>query len=712
MQAKLLSFYPALVLLYHRAPSASVAFVPSIAIGSSSVRCNDSREPTAAILCPLRYQRETSLIDHSPVAVTSDDSVSAVDITSPTTSSRLQLNIHVEESRVHHEINGSTILLAARTIGKVESVNTNNEYNEGECQGYLVQTSDYTYGVHMSCGHDGIDHFASVFHKLLLEFLAIEYELYEEERDRDGTCISKLESLRMIVSLDDVDAKLLRRLEQLGFTPHSTDKLGFGLAQYTPFLNQFTFQHRGTEQGNASLQMIKMLCKRRVSYEFDPPNEDESGTIQNNSSHDVKRSIVSHQKNVLPPSTIERVMEIIDEIKARKWLSTNPDSVDGLPSLHLNLISNGQPLFENETQQCSDGGVTFSQCVTELTNILRPHLYENLLATVKKLTNSTTVEIDDVFVRSYGVLNDEEKETATRYGLSSHYDVTAYITGVMPLDDVSSSGRNGLYTIPQSDERSSGNAALRKFFPLDKGDGVLHTFDVLHGVDVDPKLNKPRTSLIVWFVDKGVADEKETSTIPQSWLRKPEGDCSEFVAAIASEYTDGDKDVGASLKLYLSSASKGNPFAMTALAQMCDDGEVPESEYDKVRGIVSNYNLFNPFSPTKGVGVTAPSCIELAPPLWYRAAIEGGHRVSANSLAVHIMQQYTLNEDEMDEDEQLDALLMASTLFSLVQIQGYDASDSLERLMDVEYTRLRRIGVTEEKFFASPVVQQILSMTV
>ena len=68
----------------------------------------------------------------------------------------------------------------------------------------------------------------------------------------------------------------------------------------------------------------------------------------------------------------------------------------------------------------------------------------------------------------------------------------------------------------------SSHAVLKQFFPLQTGDGVIHSFDVLHGVDMDPSIDLSRTSLIIWFVDRfgncnsnHMRDESEGSEIFQ-----------------------------------------------------------------------------------------------------------------------------------------------------------------------------------------------------
>jgi hypothetical protein len=430
---------------------------------------------------------------------------------------------------------------------------------------------------------------------------------------------------------------------------------------------------------------MKMLSQRRIPYDFSTsiPSED--------------RTIVSLQKNVLSSATVESVMRIIDEIKSKNMLSTNPDSVDGLPSLHLNLISNGRPLFDPDANTDKR---QFAQYVSQLTEMLRPHLYDELLPSVRQLVNSSTVEISDVFIRNYGVLekcsddniNNKQK---TRYSLSPHYDITASTTCVMTLDDTASNGRNGLYTIPRSKVGSTSNAALRKFFPLEMGDGVVHTFDVLHGVDVDPELNKSRTSLIVWFVDTN--DNLRGGEQP--WLKSRDDDITQFVSGLASEVAGND--VAETIEMYLSSAIQGNIFAITSLAQLCHDGKVSESYYERIRSLIPP-NAFLPKAEEK------PNAFrDLANALWYHAAIEGGNRVAQNALAHSIMTHYVSGVSHKDQE---DALLMASILFTMSYSQGCDCLESLEMLLDIECQRLDSMGVKipSETFLHSPVVQVLL----
>jgi len=82
-----------------------------------------------------------------------------------------------------------------------------------------------------------------------------------------------------------------------------------------------------------------------------------------------------------------------------------------------------------------------------------------------------------------------------------HYDSDAYVTMVIPLT-AAADYSGGLYVQPTYDRND------REFIELEAGDAVLHSFDVMHGVDV---LSGERVSLIIWFKSNADACEKKLS---------------------------------------------------------------------------------------------------------------------------------------------------------------------------------------------------------
>jgi hypothetical protein len=266
---------------------------------------------------------------------------------------------------------------------------------------------------------------------------------------------------------------------------------------------QTAIEKAGSEEGAIAIEKLGQLCSQRIPYDFD-----EANTADNI----LQGSVVSAQRQVLPPSTTTSFLHQVQLMEENGWLSTNPDSVDGLPSLHLNLISQGKPLFDSKDKDMD----AFQHGIQRLLEIVQPHIENRLLPNVQKLMNSTDVVVSDVFMRRYG---EDIAGGATRHGISAHYDVYAKVTAVIALDNVAADGRNGLYTTATFAGETSNHASLRRFFPMKSGDAVVHTWDVLHGVDVQPGLD--RTSLIVWFSTKdamadSVAKDEQSNISP--WL--------------------------------------------------------------------------------------------------------------------------------------------------------------------------------------------------
>lgn len=425
----------------------------------------------------------------------------------------------------------------------------------------------------------------------------------------------------------------------------------------------------------------------------------------------------------------------------------------------MHLISNGNPIHEVEEEE--DGGdynddkeeeikvqssstvklinnkeVTYAECTSKIIDILQPYIYDDLLAQVKNITKSPNLEISDVFIRNYGEMiqieeEHQKHERKTRYGLSPHFDVTAYATCVVALDSTATTGKNGLYTIPPvPNNAASASGALHRFFSLAKGDGVLHTYDILHGVDIDPRLN--RTSLVVWFVDRQQRVSPSSfccqGEVNQPWLL--------FVLGLAAERTieeDGTylnlKKAINSLDFFISSAKAGNIFAMSTFGQMCDNELVPDTYYDTIKDILQKQNFCNPFllllendSHNMDLSKTSSSatlfeenlkCKSLTKSLWYHTSVYGGNRVSQISLADELMLEYLMMEkNELNSKQQENILLMAGTLFTMALNQGYDYSirEALERLFDVECERLKRChgyDVSSEEFDSQPVIKML-----
>eukprot|EP00978_Attheya_sp_CCMP212_P048848 scaffold584308_cov51-Attheya_sp.AAC.1 len=433
----------------------------------------------------------------------------------------------------------------------------------------------------------------ALFHTYL--FIEAEQELQQRHQVPPTVPIQLSRQLRVV----DPPSKLEPVLKQFGFQQQTTTSMlvnhnnnkdekeqePLSLWEWNPlrgirFLTEDALTHRGTPRGIRSLLVLGLLSDQRLPHEF---SKIQPQNVQRNNRNDKKATtqssthpvVMERQEQLLSPDIVDKVQEIMRQMTDQSWLSTNLDSVDQHPSLHLNLVSGGQTLFplhsEQEEQQINDEHEEvrlFQTLTNDILNLLREPIYDTLLSRVRHLTNSSTVQVSDIFLRRYGTdiqssrnggQDNNPGELISRFGISAHYDVSACATCVTALDNVGQYGTSGLYTIlaRNNDDAfshsvgTSNHKALRRYFPLSSGDGVVHTWNVLHGVDIIP--NQTRTSLVVWFTDFGSSQSHPhdnpsipTPTISTPWLsanpkhhlnNDENDDIQPFVLAIATEST-------------------------------------------------------------------------------------------------------------------------------------------------------------------------------
>ena len=284
------------------------------------------------------------------------------------------------------------------------------------------------------------------------------------------------------------------------------------------------------------------------------------------------------------------------------------------------------------------------------------------------------------------------------------------VTAVIAMDDVAAKGRNGLFTTEESSgstKRTSNHAALRRFFPLTSGDGVVHTWDVLHGVDVQAGLD--RTSLIVWFTADEALQSSRGSVAP--WLTDRSdletNDVAQFVLASAIESLTPEQsaffesDVSSSdiskrhpCDLYLESASRGNVFALTRLGSLCEDNQLTPDMAVRAKDLLDTLRPV-PKLP-KALQEDNFSPMGLAKRFWLEGATQG-NPLAQMALADEIMMEASSTGDE-------DSLLLAAVLFGLAAQQGNEqASASFMKVMNfvVASSEIQ----TQEEFSMLPATQ-------
>lgn len=477
------------------------------------------------------------------------------------------------------------------------------------------------------------------------------------------------------------------------------------------YYSEMAISHRGEPEGLFAVRILTELCQNRKTYDFE--SHEEKSRLQNNKLD----SVVSRIPTLLSANTTTSFLDTVRLMETNGWLSQNPDSVDGLPSLHLNLVSNGKPKVPLDIKK--EDLTDFEYGTQTLLKLIHHEVYDELLPEVNRLLNSKSITISDVFLRRYG---EEVCGNLSRNGISAHYDVFSRITSVIALDNVGADGRNGLYTthktmsLNSTQELTSTHAALRRFFPLRRGDAVIHSWDVLHGVDVEPGLD--RTSLIVWFQEDDVDTTNEDNTalgIP--WLTNNpnvfEDNVAQFVLASALSSFEGNacddgedevvKILGNELsvcELCLQSAAQENSFALTRIGNLITDGTLSESFLKRAENIVNNMRPLSrlpmPIIDMLSSQDSQKFLIGLAMRFWFEGAVRG------NSSA-----QVTLADSLMVEASQsgdADTRLLAAVLFALAAQQGFEeAPEQLSRVIDFDFAN--QGYETEAEFLASPIVQ-------
>jgi hypothetical protein len=441
--------------------------------------------------------------------------------------------------------------------------------------------------------------------------------------------------------------------------------------------------HRGQPRGFSALEELAALSATRRPFDFDCSNE---GSLSSD------ETVLTRVSGLLHSSVTKEVCQRVQDMQRRGWLSTNPDSVDGEPSFHVNLVSNGQPI--------ACGADEFGMSLQRLIDVVTPCVYQDLLPRVQALVRSTSIQVGDVFIRRYG---HDVLEGKSRRGLSAHYDVYSMITSVIALDDVGAQGTNGLYTTTLNEQGGASNhAALRRFFPLCCGDAVVHTWDVLHGVDVQPNVN--RTSLIVWFTSSDETTLRSRFVAP--WLLNRQHDpAGQFVLASAFEETRSETaEVQQSpFDLYLQSAFSGSAFSLSRLGALCNEGTLSNENLDQAETVLDQVQSNQPLRACI-YNDSLPRSSRLARRFWLEAALRG-NPFAQISLAEEIMvHEGTAERTVGDRVSGRDARLLAAVLFGLAAEQGDEgAMDALGRVVALEVSK--RQALTEVEFEQLPVVK-------
>lgn len=256
---------------------------------------------------------------------------------------------------------------------------------------------------------------------------------------------------------------------------------------------------------------------------------------------------------------------------------------------------------------------------------------------------------------------------------------------------------------------------------------MVHSWDVLHGVDVEAGLD--RTSLIVWFTesnqaqqapDSGSSKEPKENPVSPWLLRHPEqvrnNDVLQFVLASAlSSASPSEKSLALSalghgieneIELYLESASQRNIFALTRMGSLCEEeNALNKGQQERAKVILDQLRPFGQLPQTmqdmfdktqKQQHDSHDVILEMSVRFWLEGSL-GGSPLAQKALADELML-------EASQSGNADLRLLAAVFFALAAQQDDEsAHESLSRVL--EYDLAIRGVETKEDFLASPVVQ-------
>lgn len=336
------------------------------------------------------------------------------------------------------------------------------------------------------------------------------------------TCASHQAAIaRGFCSLDD--GKMYHSDDEYDWDEGMIFNYSVGIHRYTT--SALTLQ--GTKSGNKILEILSYLSKNRRSYDFQKNGGEKSssGTIISTNRQQslpqciidehVHGTIIAKLNGIITRKKVQIINSILNDIKNEDGLCFDPDSVDGLPSLHLSLVADGEILIENvvkDNAEDSDFSTKLERKASKLLDYILPCVNNSILPIVQRILNSTTIQVSDIFLRCYGddyehaadSIKNSRDGGESRLGIPAHYDVFSLATVVIPLDDSAVDGENGLYTLISSDfddrQGVTNHAALRRYFQLQPGDAIFHTWDVQHGVDI-ADYSGTRSSLVIWFTE-------------------------------------------------------------------------------------------------------------------------------------------------------------------------------------------------------------------
>lgn len=233
--------------------------------------------------------------------------------------------------------------------------------------------------------------------------------------------------------------------------------------------------------------------------------------------------------------------KLLSEIKQRgASFDMELDTVDSQATFMCRVIAGGEPMDASLAAQVAP-------------------LCARLCAYVRARFDSESACVSEVLIRRY--LPEERRR------LEAHFDVSAFATAIVSLSDASEYS-GGLYV------QSVPGVPSRRYVSLDAGDGLVHRFDTMHGVQLH---RGARYSLVVWFSESAVSLKDGSAPWVQ---RAAEGGNAEAMFILGGFHYRGDEfgygaaNLPLAVEWLAKAARRNHALAQVHLASMIGGGEV------------------------------------------------------------------------------------------------------------------------------------------
>ena len=190
----------------------------------------------------------------------------------------------------------------------------------------------------------------------------------------------------------------------------------------------------------------------------------------------------------LPQIATRKEVSTIRNLVKTSEFDSDPDSVDGMPTYELYIES--PDINKNKNSMKLDHLKKRAKLRKKLRKVMKP-IIENRINPYIRSMYSKHSDPSRQCTPCYSFIRRYKKNE--RWSHETHRDGHAFVTVVISLADYETEYKGGLY-VATADRYKS-------MIRLNRGDGVVHQYDLLHGVKVYDNDFGERWSWVIWYKD-------------------------------------------------------------------------------------------------------------------------------------------------------------------------------------------------------------------